>query len=433
MSSITKAIVALLIPGGIIFLAAIGFLRPHGLPQWVQGPVHALPYIVLGFGVVFGWYLSSSRLILSLIVLALADRAVALFPPIDPDAASASHVIFAATTFLLPLNLLALSLIKEEAISTWRGILRLPLVLIQPFLVLWVSLPEQAGLALPLQQPLLPMLKTDWTALPQPALLAFCGALLLIGARFILEKNPLDSGALWALMASFTAFHELHYDWTPTNFFSAAGLILFLTLVQASHQRSYRDELTGVPGKLAYEEAVASLGQKYVLAVVGIDQLKQYGNQHGKPVSEQLLRLVAPKIMAAAGSGKVYRLAGEEFTILFPRKTATDTLVTLDAIRKAVGQTAVYLRGRDRVWEGARSSRARPTDDALAVTVSIGFAEAGDAGSSLGLATKTAYRALYEAKGEGGNLVKRGTVMGDIRKPARAGTGRIVAYSEFES
>lgn len=428
-----KTFFAFLIPGGVIYLAAIGFLRPQGLPQWVQAPVQALPYIVLGFGLVFGWYLSSSRLILSLIVLALADRAVILFPPTDPDPASPNHVVFAATTFLLPLNLMALSLIGEEAISTWRGVLRLPLVLIQPFLVLWLSLPEQAGLALSLQQPLLPMLKADWTALSQPALLAFGGSLFLIGARFVVEKNPLDGGALWALMTCFAAFQGLHYGWSPTNFLSAAGLILFLTLVQASHQRTYRDDLTGVPGKLAYEEAVANLGKKYVLAAVGIDQLKQYGNQHGKPVSEQLLRLVASKIMAAASPGKVYRLAGEEFTVLFPRKTATDTLVVLEAIRKAVEQATIYLRGRDRVWEGGGSSRTGSSDEELVVTASIGLAEAGNSRSSLGLVTKAAYRALYEAKGEGGNLVKRGTVTPDVRKPAPAETGRIVAYSEFEN
>lgn len=425
--------VAFLIPGGLIFLTAIGFLRPHGLPQWVQGPVLAFPYIVLGFGLLFGWYLSSSRLILSLIVLALADRAIILFPPTDPDPVSANHVIFAATTFLLPLNLMALSLIKEEAISTWRGVLRLPLVLIQPFLVLWLSLPEQGGLALSLQHSLLPMVKTDWAALPQPALLAFCGALLMIGMRFTVEKNPLDSGALWALITSFAAFQGLHYGWSPSNFLSAAGLILFLTLVQASHQRTYRDELTGVPGKLAYEEAIAGLGKKYVLAVVGIDQLKQYGNQHGKPVSEQVLRLIAPKIMAAAGSGKVYRLAGEEFTLLFPRKTATETLAPLEAIRKAVEEATIYLRGHDRVWEGGASSRTGPGDEELVVTASIGLTEADHTGSSLGLVTKSAYRALYEAKGEGGNLLKRGTVTPDVRKSAPPESGRIVAYNQFEN
>ena len=328
---------------------------------------------------------------------------------------------------------MALSIIKEEAISTWRGVVRLPLVLIQPFVVLWLSLPEQAGLALAIRQPLLPMLKTNWTALSQPALLAFFGALFLIGIRSVVQRNPLDSGGFWALATSFVAFQGLASGWSATNFLSAAGLILFLTLVQASHQRVYRDDLTGVPGKLAYEEAVAVLGKKYVLAVVGIDQLKQYGNQHGKVVSEQLLCKVAPKIMAAAGPGKVYRLAGEEFTILFQRKSATETLVTLEAIRKAVEQAALYLRGRDRVWEGGGLSRTGSSDEALAVTVSIGLAEAGDSGSSLGLVTKAAYRALYEAKGEGGNLVKRGAIVPDAPKQLRAQTGRIVAYSEFES
>ena len=433
MASIMKTLFTFLIPGGLVFLAAIGFLRPQGLPPWVQGPVSALPYIVLGFGIVFGWYLSSGRLILSLLVLALADRAVVLFPPTDPDPASVGQIIFAAVTFLLPLNLLALSLIKEEAISTWHGVLRLLLVLGQPFIVLWLSLPEQADLARSLQQPLLPMVSLDWSLLTQPALLAFVGAFILIGVRFLLERNPLDGGALWGLMTVFTAFQSLQYGWSATNFLSAAGLILFLTLVQASHQRTYRDDLTGIPGKLAYEQAVGNLGQKYVLAVVGIDQLKQYGNQHGKPVSEQLLRLIAPKIVAAAGSGKVYRLAGEEFTILFPRKTVTDTLVTLEAIRKAVGQATLYLRGQDRVREGPRASRARSGHDQLLLTASIGVAEAGDSRSSLGLATKTAYRALYEAKGEGGNLVKRGTVTPDRPKPVHGKTGRIVAYGEFEN
>ena len=428
-----KAFIAFLLPGGVIFLAAIGFLRPHGLPQWIQGPVQTLPLIVLGFGLFFGWYLSSSRLILSLIVLALADRAIIQFPPTDPDIGSANHAIFAATTLLLPINLMALCLIKEEAISTWRGILRLPLVLIQPFLVLWLSLPDQAGFAQSLQQPLLPMLKTGLTPLSQSALLAFGGALLLIGVRCIVEKNPLDSGALWALLTSFVAFQGLQYGWSATNFFSAAGLILFLTLIQASHQQVYRDALTGIPGKLAYEEAVTGLGKEYVVAVVGIDQLKQYGNQHGRPVSEQLLRLIAPKIVAAAGAGKVFRLAGEEFTILFPRKTTTETLVALEAVRKAVEQTTMCLRGGDRVREAGGLSRTGSSDEELVVTASIGVAEAGYARSSLELVTKAAYRALYDAKGEGGNLVKRGVILAEAPKSPRTVTGRIVPYSEFEN
>lgn len=432
MSSLKKSLFDFLVPGGLIFLAAMALLRPHGLPPWVQGPVHAFPFVVLAFGLFFGWYLSSSRLILSLIVLSVADRGLALLPPADQPGESAHSVMFSALALLLPLNLMALSLIKEEAMSSWRGAVRLPLVLIQPVLVLWLAQPGQAGIAHSLQQPLLPDFNTSWTALPQLALLAFSGAVCLIGIRFALNRNPLDSGIFWTVIASFVAVQGFHHGWMPTNFFSAAGLILFVTLLQASHQEIYRDELTGVPGKVAYDQAVAGLGNKYVLAVVGIDQLKQYGNQHGKSVSEQVLRLIAPKIMATAGIGKVHRLAGEEFTVLFPKKSATETLVALGAIRKVVEETQLYLRGRDRVWEGGGAARAKSRDAALPVTVSIGVAESGGVRSSLALVTKVAYRALYEAKGEGGNRVKRGAVSVDVPKVSSDAAGRIVAYSEFE-
>lgn len=258
--------------------------------------------------------------------------------------------------------------------ATWRGVLWLAPILIQPFFVWWLFQPEQAGIARSFQQPLVPIMSGSWTAIPQLALLAYAGAVFLIGIRFVLRNDPLDSGMFWAVIASFVAFQGFHHGWSPTGFFATAGLILFVTLMQASHQQIYRDDLTGVPGKLAYDEAVAGLGKKYVLAVVGIDQLKQYGNQHGKSVSEQVLRLVAPKILAVAGAGKVYRLAGEELTVLFPRKAATETLVDLGAIRKAVEETALYLRGRDVVRDGRG---AKSTDQALTVTVSIGLVEAG--------------------------------------------------------
>ncbi len=110
-----------------------------------------------------------------------------------------------------------------------------------------------------------------------------------------------------------------------------------------------------------------------------------------------------------------------------------ETLVTLEAIRKAVEQAPMYLRGRDQVWEGGGLSRTRSGDEELVVTASIGLAEAGNSRSSLGLVGKAAYWALYEVKGEGGNLVKRETIMAYVPKPAHAETGRIVAYSEFEN
>src|SRR5438445_13343590 len=105
INQLGKSILAVLFPGGIIFLIAIGFLRPQGLPMWLQQPIAALPHTVLTFGLSFGWYFASSRMILSLLVLALADRALGLFPTTDPDQPAVRQTILGTTAFLGPLHL----------------------------------------------------------------------------------------------------------------------------------------------------------------------------------------------------------------------------------------------------------------------------------------------------------------------------------------
>lgn len=427
-----KTALAFLFPGGPIFLVAIGFLRPHGLPMWFQQPIAAFPYVVVVFGLVFGWYFASSRMMLSLLVLALADRSMVLWPASDTDPILVGHTVFAITAFLVPVNLLAFSILKEDAISTVRGVARLMLVLAQPFLLLWLCLPEQQVLAGAFTQTFVPSTFTSWTPLPQPALFAFGTAFLLQSARFTLHRDPLEGGSIWALAAVFLAYQGTRYGWQPTNFFTTAGLILFITLIQASYQRTYRDELTGVPGRLAYEEASRRLRIGYTVSIIGIDQLKQHASTHGRLVGEQILKLIAPKIQAACAGGQVFRISGEEFTLLFPGTSVMETLIPLEQARKTVESMMLCLRGRDRVWEGSRgTSKVGTRDRELPVTLSIGVAEHTGEQSSLSLVTKSAYRALYEAKGAGGNVIKRGLVAAEPARRSFAGAGRIVAHEEF--
>src|SRR5689334_15896413 len=107
-----RTVSTLVFPGGLLFLGALGFLRPQGLPAGCQGPLIALPYVALTFGLVFGWYFSSTRMLLSLVCLAFADQALVRWPPED-NAGSVSETVFAASAFLLPLNFLTLAVVKE--------------------------------------------------------------------------------------------------------------------------------------------------------------------------------------------------------------------------------------------------------------------------------------------------------------------------------
>ena len=432
LNHLLKALPAFFVPGGLIFFAAIGFLRPQGLPAWLQQPIAALPYVVLTFGLIFGWYFSSTRVILSLVILSLADRALLIVPLAGGDASGLGPTIFSATAFLLPLNLLAFSILKEDAISTIRGAMRILAVLVQPFLVLWLCYPDHRDIAATLQLTYVPWLPTSWTPIPQTALLAFFVAGVMHLVRFALYRNPLDGGAAWALAAVFLAYHGQGFGWRPTNFFSAAGLILFVALLQSSYQQTYRDDLTGIPGRLAYEETTAQLGNQFTIAVLSVDQLKSYGNTHGKSVAEQVLKLVAPKVQSACQEGRVFRISGEELTLLFQNQSAMEALVSLDRVRKFLESSSLFLRGRDRVWEDTRETTSPGSKDrALPVTVSIGVADTSTERATLSAVIKSAYRALYEAKSAGGNVVKRGLALPEPVRRSRGSSGRIIANDEY--
>lgn len=430
-SHLWKTFLALVTPGGFIFIAALGFLRPQGLPTWLHQPIAALPYIVLVFGLIFGWYFSHTRMILSLLVLALTDRALFLFPMTGNDPNPLGHTIFSASAFLLPLNLLAFSLLKDTSISSIRGFIRLLAVLVQPFLVLWLCYPEQQDMADTFRQAYLTWVPVNWTPIPQAALLVYLVAGLMQFIRFVVHRDPFDGGSVWALAAVFFAFHGQQFGWQATNFFSAAGLILFVTLIQSSYQRTYRDDLTGIAGRLAYEEATAQLGKQFAVAVLSIDQLKPYANTLGRSVAEQILKLIAPKVQAACHEGQVFRLSGEELTLLFPNHSAVETVAVLEQVRKTVASTSLYLRDHKRVWEDSRGTKQPGRNDReLPLSVSIGVADKAAEPATLSLVIKSAYRALYDAKSAGGNVVKRGAVAAESVRRSSGSSGRMVANNE---
>ena len=118
-------------------------------------------------------------------------------------------VVFGAVAFLLPINLAAISLITERGFGTPRGLARLGTDL-DPnwFWWAWIIRPEQAERASWLDRPIVrDRHVTGWTPLPQPALLAFVGAFILLAVRFLLHRSAIESGFVWATAAAFFGLH----------------------------------------------------------------------------------------------------------------------------------------------------------------------------------------------------------------------------------
>src|SRR5207247_10234508 len=74
-----KWLYSFVMPGGLVLLAAMGLLRPRGLPDWSLSLVFAYVYIFLGAGILLGWYMQQSRVLFATMLLALADRALMQF------------------------------------------------------------------------------------------------------------------------------------------------------------------------------------------------------------------------------------------------------------------------------------------------------------------------------------------------------------------
>ena len=196
---------------------------------------------------------------------------------------------------------------------------------------------------------------------------------------------------------------------------------------------AYHDELTGLPGRRAFNELLLALEQQYAIAIVDVDHFKKFNDTYGHETGDEVLRMVASRLSAVTGGGKAFRCGGEEFAVVFPLKSAKDAFEHLECLRQTIESSAFKIRGRldrrkvprspvDRRQSGKKKSR-RTTPrrgDEVSVTVSIGVAEPSTKNHKVDQVISAADKALYRAKEGGRNRVE---VDGSDSKRLRSGAG----------
>ncbi len=171
---------------------------------------------------------------------------------------------------------------------------------------------------------------------------------------------------------------------------------------------AYRDDLTGLPSRRALNQLLLSLGRRYTIAMLDIDHFKQFNDTHGHDIGDEVLRMVASKIARVGAGGRPFRYGGEEFTIVFPGKSAEQAQVELETLRASIEAYRMLLRGNSRNGsKQPRVTRDRKSPDKrpLAVTISIGYAERNSRLKLPQTVIKAADKALYRAKHQGRNRI----------------------------
>ena len=411
-------------PGGILLLLA-AFLLQTGLLTVSAPAIDFYYYTVFAAGLLLAWRFHSSRILFLLLMLLLAHRALEFFAEGTIATSGPGRIAFEAIGLLLPINFVLLSQARERGFGIPAISSRLALLFFESIFVAVICRPGQKSSPWPFHAAFLGREFFSWTPLPQIALLAIAICFAILLGRFVVHPKPLESGIVWSLSSVVLGLQTGGIGRLGSAYFATGGLILLISIIENSYLLAYHDELTLLPSRRAFNDALMRIEAPYAVAVLDIDHFKKFNDTFGHDTGDQVLRMVGARLANVTGGGQAYRVGGEEFNILFRDKAMKDALPHLEALRstiqesrfrvRSLGERRSSGRGADRRAQARRHLRsaellhraANAADELeLSVTVSIGVAEPSPGSDHPEHVVQAADKALYRAKRAGRNRIE---------------------------
>jgi diguanylate cyclase (GGDEF)-like protein len=393
------------VPGGLLLVATWAVQREEVIHSAAApyAPYYCAAALVVA--VLLSWYYDQSQLLCSAAAIALT---VLVFERSLIDFSDEKR----AALFLLPLNLSLFAVWKERGVMTFNGLLKAAIVCVQVLGVLWIGSgddPGARGLAW------IGAFSTG-TGLPLMTQAAFAAGALTLLVLVIRRQTKVEQGLLWALVAMFLGVNQLDVLQPASDallFYSGtAGLVLVFAVLEHGYDIAYRDELTGLPGRRAFNSVMGQLGGAYTIAMCDVDHFKRFNDTYGHDAGDQVLHKVASRLSRVGGGGRAFRYGGEEFLIVFRGLSAGEAEPFLETLRSSLADEGFVIRGADRPRRKPRSVNTSPGTNAprVQISVSIGLAERSKRHSTPELVLDAADAALYRAKEAGRNCVKRADI-----------------------
>ena len=406
-------------PLAILIVASLLLWIGPGLPPTLAGLKEAGAYFVLIAAAGMSLWFNRGRAFVAAVSLLLAYFGYRLALDAGPDS-FAVRAVYTAAVVLVPLNVLVALVMPERGVSYHGDHRWLFIVAGEILLVLWIASAGQSDFSGASWKKLLDHWLLSSPPAPFLGRVLFCAAFTAAVWRAWPPKggpvSPLAVGTAGALVAFFIGCEGARNEAVFGVFTSAAGVTMVVAMLQESHRLAFNDELTGLPGRRALQEAMAGLGPQYAIAMADVDHFKSFNDTHGHDIGDQVLKLVAARLAEIEGGGRAFRYGGEEFTVLFPNRTLKEAWPHLQAIRASVEAYQMAVRGEDRPKQKEEGEKLRagpggedslPPEKLLSVTVSIGVAEPGEDAKTPTQVLKAADQALYRAKQGGRNRVSR--------------------------
>jgi len=418
----TATLKSLLVPGGVLLLG-VAVLVQSGWLTLALPALSFLYYCALIGGMLLAWRFHSSRAFFALFVLSLAQQAIALSGAAHAVAGTPGWTALQAVAVLVPLNFVLIALMHERGFTV-SSVAPIGLFLfVQSLTVAVLCNAAEPSPVVPSRHHV-----AATFSLPSYALLVFATAGIFLLLRFFLIRKLVDSALLWSLVAFFLSLRFTGTTRISTVYSAAAACILAASIIENSYLLAYHDELTALPSRRAFNDALLRLQDPYAIAVVDIDHFKRFNDTYGHDTGDQVLRLVAACLARVTGGGQAFRCGGEEFAILFPGKATPEIIGHLEQLRATIETSEFRMRtgdrrqaprgpdrrnertrGRARKGHAIRQLAEEKAPSPLSVTVSIGVATSTKQKPSPELVLQSADKALYRAKANGRNRVETAT------------------------
>lgn len=359
-------------------------------------------YLVFGLGIILSTRFNQGRVFLIIVLLILFQLFLNYHMQLKVDIATYSQVLYPLFCMLIPLHIVAFSLLKEKGIFSLWGKLRISLVLIELFVIYEIAVSNNSLMQDILNYKLI-SIPSERIDMNQITLLAFILTLVFFIIKAYVKSSVFDIRLVGVIVSVFIAQFFVQDRIALSIYLCAAGLMMLISIIEDSYSMAYLDELTGIPSRRALKEDMMKLGNKYVIAMIDIDFFKKFNDKYGHDVGDDVLKLVAANLVQVTGGGKAFRYGGEEFSILFPGKSINEAIPHLENLRKQVSKSG-YTRKASR----GKSSKSKQGGSAqLFVNISIGVCEKNSKYKTPNDVLKGADKALYRAKNKGRNCVSK--------------------------
>ncbi len=326
----------------------------------------------------------------------------------DPLQEPTTLIIFFQLSLLLPFLLIFISWLPERGVFSIYGLLFFFTISVPVIIAIFLYFnPHLIDIGLRY----FPIRAWSFSVLSPMAFIIYCILFIHQLIRLWFYQQPYDGAVsiiILSLLINFVLFDQTQISIT---IFTSIQLMLIWSVLKQSHDMAYRDELTGLPGRRALNDALKSPGRKYVLAMMDIDHFKKFNDKYGHDIGDDVLKVVAGKIAQVTGGGRAFRYGGEEFTVLFKGKELETCIPHLETVREEIARYKILIRETKsrpktrKEGKTLRGGRKKNSSKKISVTISIGVAHKNATFTNPEQVLKGADKALYKAKNAGRNCL----------------------------